>query len=201
MSLVATLRPTNLKSRWLVRPRVLLAAVVVSLLAPCLWVVGDTFIEDDNFRVVTADLYRSGQLRSTEWAESLEEHGYRSVLNLRGGKPGDSWYDVEQQFSAEHGLTHYDFPLSANREPSLDDMARLVAIMRAAPKPLLIHCKDGADRSGLVAGLYRVAIEGTSPDTARGQLSLWYGHFPWLTSRTGAMDRALDRFIAANPAH
>jgi protein tyrosine/serine phosphatase len=176
----------------------LLIVAFIPMLAG-LWIVGDTFIEDDNFRVVTAGLYRSGQLRSDEWSESLAEHPYRSVLNLRGPNPGKDWYDLERRFSAQHGLTHVDFQLSADAEPSRAQMNTLIAIMRSAPKPLLIHCKEGSDRSGLVAALYRLAIEGVPADEARRQLSLWYGHFPWLTSHTGAMDRAFDDFVSSQP--
>lgn len=166
--------------------------------AAAAWAVGDTFIEDDNFRVVTDELYRSGQLRSDEWRESFDEHPYRSVLNLRGAEPGRPWYELEQRFSAEHGLAHYDVALSANVAPGLGQMDRLVDIVRNAPKPMLIHCKDGADRTGLVSALYLYAVRGLPPDQAARQLSLWYGHFPWLTSRTGAMDRAFAQYLAAH---
>lgn len=168
----------------------------------CLWVIGDTFIEDDNFRVVDADLYRAGQLRSDEWSESYAEHPYRSVINLRGAGPDQPWYRLERDFADRNGLVHYDVRMSADHEPSLADMGRLVALMRAAPKPLLIHCKNGSDRSGLAAALYRFAVEHEPEAVAGRQLSLWFGHFPWLTSRTGAMDRALDAYVsaAARPA-
>lgn len=174
------------------RHRLVLSAAALTL--PLLWVMGDTFIEDDNFRVVTDDLYRAGQLRSDEWSESFDEHHYRSVLNLRGASPHKDWYQVERTFSDQHGLWHYDFGLSDGVEPSMEAMRSLVALMRSAPKPLLIHCQAGADRSGLAAALYLYGVEGRSKGEASGQLSLWYGHFPWLTSRTGAMDRAFARF-------
>ena len=183
--------------RWLRRRRFLLIALAP--VAALLWVIGDTFFEDDNFRVVTPDLYRAGQLRSDEWSESFEEHHYRSVINLRGGRPLKAWYKLERSFADEHGLTHFDFGISDKVEPSFDTMKQLVALMRAAPKPVLIHCQAGSDRSGLAAALYLYAIEGRPLSEASGQLSLWYGHFPWLMSQTGAMDRALEAFSAPHP--
>jgi protein tyrosine/serine phosphatase len=74
-------------------------------------------------------------------------------------------------------------------------IARILDIVRRAPKPLLIHCMSGADRAGLVAALYDYAIAGESADKADGQLSLAYGHFPYLTSRTGAMDASFWAFV------
>ncbi len=121
-------------------------------------------------------------------------------MNLRGAKPEAAWYRHELEFSTAHGLPHYDFAMSANKSPSVAEMKQLVALMRNAPKPLLVHCKNGSDRSGLAAALYLLAVENRPAEVAAGQLSLWYGHFPWLTSRTGAMDAALADFVAAKTA-
>ena len=67
-------------------------------------------------------------------------------------------------------------------------MARISALLRSAPKPVLIHCQSGADRSGLVAALYEYTIAARPLEEAQEQLSLLFGHFPYLWSRTGAMD-------------
>ena len=163
--------------------------------------IGSVFIEKDNFRTTSADLYRSGQLQAGEWQKSLDGAHYRSVLNLRGAKPYASWYKQEIKFAADHSLEHYDYALSARDAPSIDQMMDIVEVMRRAPKPLLIHCKNGSDRSGLVAALYVLAIEGRPAEEASRQLSLWYGHFPWLGSKTVAMDKALSRFVSTAATH
>ena len=175
--------------------RMLLSLPILGLLA----VIGDAFVEDDNFRIVNQDVFRSGQLRVDEWREAYEEHPFRSIINLRGPNHGTSWYDVEVKFAAEHGVQHIDYPLSARVAPSVKQMEQLVSLMSSAPKPVLIHCDGGADRSGLASGLYVYALDGASAVKATNQLSLWYGHFPWLASKTGAMDRALDSFMALHP--
>src|SRR5947209_4291769 len=78
-------------------------------------------------------------------------------------------------------------------------IAGILDIVRGAPKPLLIHCKSGADRTGLVAALYRYAEGGASAAEADRELSLAYGHFPYLTSRSGAMDDSFWAYVRANP--
>lgn len=192
--------PTHLFRLCRLRPRWFgLGAVLLPVFAVA-WLIGDTFLEDNNFRVVSADLFRSGQLRLEEWQESLDEHPYRSVLNLRGRKAAAPWYGQERAFSAEHGLSHFDLKLSSDIAPTAEQMDRLVATMRDAPKPLLIHCKEGADRSGLAAALYQYAIEGRPAEAAQRQLSLWYGHFPWLGSGTSAMETAFTAYVDAHPA-
>jgi protein tyrosine/serine phosphatase len=56
-------------------------------------------------------------------------------------------------------------------------------VLRDAPKPILVHFKSGADRTGCVATLYRYAMAGENAEAAACELSLRYGHFPYLTSK------------------
>jgi undecaprenyl-diphosphatase len=75
----------------------------------------------------------------------------------------------------------------------------LLHIVETAPKPVLIHCNAGADRTGLVAALYQVE-HGVAPAQAAKELSLHYGHFPYLWSKTDAMDRSFAVFVAHRAA-
>jgi protein tyrosine/serine phosphatase len=70
----------------------------------------------------------------------------------------------------------------------------LVAIMKAAPKPILIHCQSGADRTGLVSVIYSQQIARVDEDVAERQLSVRYGHvaIPYISS-VYAMDVSWDR--------
>lgn len=164
----------------------------------------DIFIEDGNFRRIERKVaYRSAQitdwLPADGWDEIWQKSHFKSVVNLRGGNPSDVWYREERAFAAEQEAEHIDFPLSANRQPTLEQSERLVEILRAAPRPVLIHCAQGADRTGLASALFVYAIQGKSAEEAGRQLSIFYGHFPWLISRTGAMDRAFAAYVAAHP--
>ena len=95
----------------------------------------------------------------------------------------------------EHAVDHYDVRISAHHTPTADQMAQILTILRTAPKPLLIHCKAGSDRTGLVAALYRSAIEGEPAEQAASELSLRFGHFPYLMSKTGAMDDSFSAYV------
>ena len=113
---------------------------------------------------------------------------------MRGERRASGWYQDEVRAAATRGVTHYDVSLSAIREIDPGQLETILALMRQAAKPLLIHCQSGADRSGLVAALYLFAIAGQRAEVAAQQLSLFYGHFPYLFSRTGAMDRSFWRY-------
>lgn len=178
--------------------------LVITLPLLLTWLAYDRFIEDGNFSIIVpGTLYRSATLSHHEWKEiRREQTPFRSVLNLRGvPKPGgtDDWYLREESLSAQSGINFYTLAISANHRPDLTTMETLVEMMRAAPKPLLVHCKQGADRTGLALALYAYAIEGQSAEEADKQLSIRWGHFPWLTSRTGAMDAAFYEYVAAHP--
>jgi protein tyrosine/serine phosphatase len=72
-------------------------------------------------------------------------------------------------------------------------MEKLVDIVQNAKKPILIHCKAGADRTGLVSALYLYSI---GDKNASRMLSLKYGHFPYLFSPTKAMDESFKNYQA-----
>ena len=142
--------------------------------------------------VVAGELYRSGQLSSSEIASFAKEYGIKTIINLRGDNSGQTWYDAEVAEARELGVAHLDFRMSARRELSATQAADLVALMKQAEKPLLIHCQAGADRSGLAAALYLAVVKKESPAQAAGQLSFRYGHFSLPFVPEYAMDRSFE---------
>jgi protein tyrosine/serine phosphatase len=144
--------------------------------------------------VVPGVMYRSGQLEADRLERVAAEFGIRSVLNLRGAAPGAEWYDRERAVSAAAGIVHADFVMNSREILPEDRAARLIALMRDLPKPILIHCEHGSDRSGLASALYLAAVSGAGEEEAEGQLSIAFGHFsvPWL-SGTWPMDESFER--------
>jgi len=156
---------------------------------------GVIIYEGNVHAVESGVLYRSGQLTEPEFERVGREYGIRSILNLRGAHPGDAWYDEEMAATRRLGMEHFDYPISASRFVPGRQMEEILDVVRRAPKPLLIHCQAGADRSGLVAAAYDYAIAGEDAATADRQLSLYFGHFPYLTSRSRAMDDSFWAFV------
>lgn len=156
--------------------------------------------EQGNFHEVSkGQVYRSRQLSGEELAHYIDRYKIKSILNLRGENRGSRWYQEERQTSSLLGLRHYDYGISANHEVDDQTLDRILSILRDAPKPILIHCKFGADRTALIAAVYLYAIERKSSKHADQQLSLLYGHFPYLWSRSGAMDRSFWRYAKSHP--
>lgn len=144
--------------------------------------------------VVEGEVYRSGQLSPDALAEVHRSYGIRSILNLRGTYPGEAWYDAEVAEAARLGIAHVDFEMNASIQLTDPDAEQLIALMREMPKPLLVHCRHGSDRTGLAMSLYLAAIRRADEATAEGQLSLWFGHFAVpVLSDAWPMDESWER--------
>jgi protein tyrosine/serine phosphatase len=148
--------------------------------------------------VIENQLYRSGQPSAAALDDYVHRYGIKTVLNLRGANPKAGWYEEEVAESARLGIAHADFRMSASRELTSAEADKLEAMMRSLPKPLLIHCQAGADRSGLASAIYLSRIGGADFDTAGRQISLYYGHIGVAElSSAYAMDVSWKRLMSA----
>lgn len=190
----------NLKLRQMIKRASIATA---ALLALTVAVAGGVYVyveSDGNFHVVDpGTLYRSRQLSGPELAQAIGAYGIRSILNLRGPNPRSEWYDDEMAVAAAKHVTHYDYGISARRPVTPAQLEAILRIIRDAPKPLLVHCMGGADRTGLVSAVYLFS-HGARTDVAERALSLRYGHFPYLGSKTRAMDDSFNAYVAASTA-
>ncbi len=171
--------------------RVLLSLLPVLLLGGSFY---GYMVATTNFHpVIAGQVYRSSQPSPAAIALFQKEYGIRTIINLRGDNSGHAWYDEEVAQAKDLDINHIDFRMSASHELSKEQAARLVEIMRDAPKPLLIHCQAGADRTGLAAALYLAAIARLGETAAEDQMSIFYGHIPLSISRAYAMDRTFEK--------
>lgn len=143
------------------------------------------------------DVIRTAQVDPATMETLVKTYGIETVLNLRGANPGDDWFNGEVQAAERAGAHHVSLGLSATKEPDELLLAKLIETLKTAKKPILIHCSWGSDRTGLAAALYGLTVKKLTADAAAEQLSFRYGHFPWLTSETGAMDRTFWRVANA----
>jgi protein tyrosine/serine phosphatase len=160
---------------------------------------GWIFALTGNFHAVDEGAaYRSGQLSGSQFSTRIRENRIRTIINLRGENGGSPWYDDELKASNSAGVSHVDFPISASRELTDQQVTQLAELLATSPRPILIHCDGGADRSGLASALY-VTVDGSSQSEAAAQLSFRYGLFPWFGSGTVAMDVTFARAVSHMP--
>lgn len=149
-----------------------------------------------NFSQVAPGVYRSNHPDHKRFA-AYKRRGIKSVLNLRGALK-EAPYAFEQESCAALGLKLTTISLSARQAPKRDNLLKLVDAFSTLEKPVLIHCKSGADRTGLAAALYLMIHEGEPVETATRQLSLRYLHIR--RTQTGILDHFFDTYAARNAA-
>jgi uncharacterized protein (TIGR01244 family) len=135
-------------------------------------------------------LWRSAQPlpRDIAWAA---RNGIRTVVNLRGGREFGCW-PLEKEACEAAGIRLVDMPLYARGVPRVEALRWARELFDTIEYPALIHCKSGADRTGLAAALYLLLHAGRPVAEARAQLHYRYGHFRW--TATGVLDAFLDSY-------
>ncbi|MCS7157628.1 MAG: tyrosine-protein phosphatase [Blastocatellia bacterium] len=127
------------------------------------------------FARVADGLYRSGQPSETGF-QYLAQLGVRTVIDLRG--PGER-AARERALVESLGMHYVNIPLSGWRPPR-DEAVLHVLMLLADPaaRPVLVHCRRGADRTGVIIALYRILYEGWDPERAYREMRAfgfrWY---------------------------
>lgn len=141
------------------------------------------------FREVRPGVYRSPQTSEERLARRIGEHGIQSIVALRGMGDGVA---ASARAAEGAGITFWNVPMSATRLPSPATLLELWRVAEQAPRPVLLHCRAGVDRTGLASALFVLHDTGDLA-MARTQLSLVpYGHVGLFG--TGAMDEVLERY-------
>lgn len=145
----------------------------------------------NNRHKVSAEAWRSAQPAPHHIA-SAARLGIKTVVNLRGDQSfGTTW--LEERACNQHGLTLVNFKLRSRAAPTREELHAVRALLERIAYPVLIHCKSGADRAGLMSVLYRHIREGVAISQARHQLSLKYGHVR--QADTGVLDYFFERYL------
>ena len=147
----------------------------------------------DNFApVVPGRLYRCNHPTPGRLAALARRYGLRTVINLRGARRCGS-DALSRDAARQLGLEHIDMAFESRGAPHRDRILRFHAIYATMTAPALMHCKSGADRAGLAAGL-ALLFEGGSARDALRQLSWRFGHFRG--SPTGVLDAFFLHYAA-----
>lgn len=155
--------------------RIAVSVFAVGLVA-ILWILRAPLFGNNFHEVISASVFRSAQLDPGDLDAAIDEHGLRSVVSLRfqehdGGVPGGG----ERGIAAARGVDFHLVPLGADRLLSRQRLRELIHVLDTAKRPMLIHCRNGTDRTGLAAALV-VLLAGQDTRAARAAFALRFGH-------------------------
>ncbi len=151
-------------------------AFVALLVAALAGHVGYTYFGRNWREVLPGRVYRCAQMSPDTLHDTIANHGIKTVVNLRGCCQYADWYLNESRVTHNCDISQEDITLSAVRLPSPDEIRRLVEVIEHTDYPILIHCRQGIDRTGLVAALIVLLQTDATVAEAREQLGLRYGH-------------------------
>ncbi|MNU72724.1 Tyrosine phosphatase family protein [compost metagenome] len=129
--------------------------------------------------------------RPAEWAQSVEVQYnlyqmsptlYRSAMPDQGAVPllkrlkvgTDITFlpESDSRWLSTPDITQVQLPYRTNHVDDADILKALRTIQTAeANGPVLMHCKHGSDRTGLIAAMYRVVVQGWSKEDALSEMT------------------------------
>ncbi|HXT00972.1 MAG TPA: tyrosine-protein phosphatase [Elusimicrobiota bacterium] len=116
-----------------------------------------------NLHTVEPGLLRSAQ-PSKEGYATLRGMGVKTILNLKDKLSAER----ERAKARPYGISVENVAMSGFSTPTFAQMDRALEVLKTAPRPILVHCAHGKDRTGFVVASYRVIEEKVSiPDAVQ----------------------------------
>jgi len=116
-----------------------------------------------NLHKVSDTLYRSAQ-PTAEGMRNLEKMGIKTILNLRS-------FHSDRDEIGDIGLAYEHIEMKAWHAEEEDAVNFLRIVTDPARAPVLVHCQHGADRTGTMVALYRVAVQGWTKEEALREMT------------------------------
>ena len=133
-----------------------------------------------NLHKVSDNLYRSAQ-PTAEGMRNLKKMGVETIVSLRS-------FHTDRDEIGNTGLAYEHIYMKA-WHPEEEDIVRFLQIVTRPQKgPVLVHCQHGADRTGAMCAVYRVAIQGWTKEEAVKEMTeggfgfhgVWANIAPWI---------------------
>lgn len=156
-------------------------------------------------RVVTpGKLYRSGQLTAAGVEDAVKRFGIRTVLNLQNEVPdpvletGERESEMARRLGVRFAFIEVDLIdrwQSVDKDPECID--EFYALMDDPNNfPMLIHCRAGLHRTGILTAIYREEYEGWTRAEAMAELK---GHGFGDTNCTSRNDYIQQYLLQRSP--
>ena len=143
-----------------------------------------------NIWKIDKNFYRSAQPSPSLFLK-FKNKGIKTIINLRGSRD-DLVDQMERRVCNNLNLNLIEFKLHSRGAPTIQQIKQSRELFKKIEYPVLIHCKSGADRTGLMATLYLI-FKGIDINTAKSQLSFKYLHVR--LAKSGILDHFFDNYV------
>ncbi len=150
-----------------------------------------------NHHALGGDMYRENQ-PSPKRIRQLADRGIQTIINLRGASP-KGFYLLEKEACQQYGIRLIDYRMYSRDVHSVEAIKGACDLFEQIRYPALMHCKSGADRTGIMGVLYKHFKLGQPIAQAIEQLSLKYGHIR--QGKTGMLDFFFQDYLRYAAQH
>ncbi len=116
----------------------------------------------------------------------------KTIINLRGVRHCSSYY-LEKETCEKYNIKLINFPVTSRDTPKIKTILAAKKLFKEVEYPIIMHCKSGADRAGLMSALYLILHENKSVEEAKNQLSIKYLHLKH--AKTGVLDAFFENYL------
>ena len=116
-----------------------------------------------NLFKINAGLYRGAQ-PTAEGIKELKKLGVKTIVGLRD-KHSDKDLLGDSKIAFEH------IPMKPSNPKEADVVRFLKIVTDKARQPVFVHCQHGADRTGTMCAIYRVAVDGWTKQQAIDEMT------------------------------
>jgi protein tyrosine phosphatase (PTP) superfamily phosphohydrolase (DUF442 family) len=127
------------------------------------------------YPILPNQAYRSAQPSPAFLEKVVRENHIASILKFNRAVES-SWSEDEFAEAKKLGVEMFYIPIGVSELPTRPDMIRIISALDHAPRPILVHCKTGADRTGLAAVLLAMQAGESFAQAKDAQLRLRFGH-------------------------
>jgi protein tyrosine phosphatase (PTP) superfamily phosphohydrolase (DUF442 family) len=176
-----------------IRGLLVVCIVLIVGVLPIVWYRA-IYAHSKRLRVVVPDrFYRGGEMTAEGFADTFARLGIRTVINVQDDFPdpdlAKSFFDrstvPESKWCASHGVRYVALApdLVARRRVGIEHPAvidQFLSLMDDERNyPVLIHCKAGLHRTGVLCAVYRMEYQGWSPAEALAEMKA-HGFGDWV---------------------